>query len=111
MRAVAAVLLVTVAGFLFPPEIAGAAAASHDCSVPSHMPSGVGTLSGLAMPCSYPDGQGCVLAVGCMSLPAILSSTGIAIPAPAVQAARVASGPILGPDLVRAGPPTPPPNS
>ena len=109
-RAVAGILLVTVATFLFPPEIAGAATAAHDCSIPAHM-SSVGALPGPSIPCSHPDGQGCVLAVGCMSLPAVLTSIGIAISAPAVRAARGASGPILGPALLRAGPPTPPPNS
>lgn len=111
MRAVAAVLLVTVAGFLFPAEVAGAGAASHECPVPAGAPAAGAVASGAASPCTQPDGAGCVMAPGCLSMVAVPASTGPGIPAPVAQAGGLVSGSILGPDRLRAGPPTPPPNS
>lgn len=83
---------------------------SHGCDRPGAATIHAVVLTHGSVGCDHTDGV-CLATTGCVTVPAAVSPTGMALSAPAVPRSRNGLEITLPVDPFRSGPPTPPPNS
>ena len=83
---------------------------SHGCDRPGAATTHAVALTQGSVGCDHTDGV-CLATAGCVTVPTAVSPTKTALSAPDAPRSHNSLGVTLAADLLRSGPPTPPPNS